>query len=158
MKRAIALVLLTVLILCGCSAKTKTPFYYCRSNFQNVPIESIFASESRDVTGHEHQLNFLISLYLMGPSAKDYVNPFPADVHLQSTEITGNRLTVHLTSMDAVSDSRFSIASACMALTCFEISRYETVTIVSGSRSITLNANMLTLNDSNIPTDTTTGG
>ena len=158
MKRAICLVILLTLILCGCSAKNNVPFYYCRSDFQNVPVESIFDIEKRDISGHEYQLNFLISLYLMGPSNADYVNPFPSDVQLEGTHVNGNCLTVNLTSMDRVSDSRFSIASACLALTCFEISRYETVTIVSGSRTITLTADMLTMYDSGVLMETATGG
>ena len=158
MKRLIAVFLLIFLILCGCSSQSKAPFYYCRVDFQDEPLESIIASENRNITGHEYQLDFLISLYLMGPSNKDFISPFPADVQLQKTQVSGNNLTVTLTDMEAVSDSRFTIASACMALTCFEISNYETVTVVSGKRTITLNSNMLTLHDSGIPEESTIGG
>ena len=158
MKRLIAVFLLIALFLCGCSSKVKAPFYYCRANFQEEPLESIIDSENRDITGHEHQLDFLISLYLMGPSNKDFVSPFPADVQLQKTHVTGTKLTVVLTNMEDISDSRFTIASACMALTCFEISNYETVTVSSGKRTITMNSSMLTLHDSGIPVESTIGG
>ena len=158
MKRLIAVLLLIALILCGCSSKPEASFYYCRANFQEEPIDSIIGSEKRDITGHEHQLSFLISLYLMGPSNKDLINPFPADVQLLGTQVAGNNLTVTLTDMDAVSDSRFTVASACMALTCFEISNYENVTVISGKRTITMNSGMLTLHDSGIPVESTIGG
>ena len=158
MRRLTALFLLAALILCGCSAKVKAPFYYCRSDFQTEPVESIIGSESRDITGHEYQLDFLISLYLLGPSNTDLVSPFPSNVQLQKTQVSGNSLTVFLTNMDNVSDSRFTVASACMALTCFNISHYETLTIVSGNRSLTLDPTMLTLYDSGAITETTTGG
>ena len=158
MKRLIAVFLLIALILCGCSSKTTAPFYYCRANFQEEPLESIIDCEGRDIAGHEHQLDFLISLYLMGPSNKDFVCPFPADVQLKETHVSGTQLTVTLTDMNTVSDSRFTIASACMALTCFEISNCETVTVRSGKRTITMNSSMLTLHDSGIPVESTIGG
>ena len=158
MKRLIAVFLLAVLMLAGCSTKVTAPFYYCRSDFQTDPIESLIESENRDITGHEYQLDFLISLYLMGPSNKDLVSPFPADTQLQKSQVSGNSLTIELTDMDMVSDSAFTVASACMALTCFEISHYETVTITSGSRSVTLDPGTLTLYDSGIPIDITIGG
>ena len=158
MKRITAIFLLAALILCGCSSKVNAPFYYCRTDFQNNPVESIIDSEMRDVSGHEYQLDFLISLYLVGPSDTDFINPFPADVQLLKTTIEANHLTIFLTDMDKLSDSRFTVASACMALTCFDISSYDTITINSGTRSITLDPSILTLCDNSIPLDSTTGG
>ena len=158
MKKFTAFCLLIALLLAGCSSKVTAPFYYCRTDFQEEAIDSLLVSEKRDITGHKYQLDFLISLYLMGPSGKDLVSPFPAGVQLVETHVSNNYLTITLTEMDDISDFQYSIACGCMALTCFEISTYDTVTILSGDRSITMDPSILTVYDSGLPIETNNGG
>ena len=153
MKKHLSLFLVILLLLSGCSAKDHAKFYYSRSEFQYHSPDSVIVSEYRDITGHANDLSFLISLYLMGPLEKDYVSLFPSGVRLLNAELAEKHLTV-----ETLSDSEYSLACACMALTCLELTDAQDVTITSGSRSVTIDPNQLTICDSGTPIETTTGG
>ena len=53
-----------------------------------------------------------------------------------------------------LSDAEFSLACACLSMTCMELVNAEKVTIVSGSRSLTLSRDNLLLNDTITPEET----
>ena len=49
--------------------------------------------------------------------------------------------------LETLSDADYSLACACLTLTCLNITGGEKVTITSGSRSVTMTRNTLTLFD-----------
>ena len=157
MKRIICLILILLLILPGCSGKDQASFHYCRREFQYNSQDSVIVRESRDIADHADDLDFLIALYLLGPLETDYVCPFPAGTQLMGTYMEQDHLTVVLTETSTMTDLEYSLASACMALTCMELTQASTVTVTTESRSLTITPELLTIYDRGIP-DQITGG
>jgi len=159
MKRFACLVLCILLLTCGCTSKETAMFYYQRADFQYDALNGVIVSEKRDITGHQAHMSFLLSLYLMGPQKAEYTSPFPSGTNLLSVEKANDTLVITLTDVkNALTESEFALACACMTMTCLELTSIETVTIVSGERSMSLTQDMITLYDSGTPVETTTGG
>ena len=55
------------------------------------------------------------------------------------------------------SDAEFSLACACLTMTCLEFTDAESVTVISGSRSVTMDESLLTFSDIHVPTQITGG-
>lgn len=159
MKKFFALILsvalLTGLIACVAednSSPGQTCFYYPKARYTYGAKEMVLVPEQRDITGHESDLKYLLALYLVGPLDENLVSPFPAQVRLLSVQESDNRLLVRLTdSGKAINDAEFTLASGCMAKTCFDLMDVESVTIRSGARAVTLGPNDLLLFDDVIP-------
>lgn len=158
MKRINVIILILALILPGCAVQDTTSFYYCRKEYLYNAQDSVIVSEKRDVSGHTNNLEFLLSLYLMGPLDTEYQSPFPENVTLKGVYTSDDFLTIELTPADSLADADFSLACACIALTCLELTPVKTVAIISGSRILNLDADILTLYDSGIPVESTNGG
>lgn len=155
MRRIFCLLLAALLLLslcaCGVDSENQAEFFYRRVKFAYGTGESdgVIVSESRDITSHTDDLPYLISLYLVGPQDEALASPFPAEVRLISAEKTRSKVQIELSEIDSgFSDSAFSLACACMTLTCIELTGVTQVTIVSGERSVTLRQEDLTLYDS----------
>lgn len=149
MKRLTALLLLCALFLSGCADTLKEPvtFYYLNSSYEE-DMSAPIGSEQRESSGHREDLTYLLALYLMGPAAEELQTPLPAGTRLLSAERSGSRITVTLSDCaDTLSDARFTLACGCLALTCLEITEAKTITINSGERSLTLEADNLLLQD-----------
>ena len=70
-------------------------------------------------------------------------------------EQEGTALTIEISNTSALlSDAEFSLACACLSMTCMGLANVENVTIVSGSRSLTLSRDNLLLNDTITPEET----
>lgn len=158
MKRTLILLLVCMLSLSGCGGKEMVTFYYCQADYVYNNTESIIAGESRDISSHSNDLNFLISLYLMGPAEKGFVSAFPADVKLLSLKNQENALYIELSQISNFSEAEYVLACACMAMTCMELTDVNSVTITSDGRSVTIDESNLTLYDTGIPTETSVGG
>lgn len=158
MKRIFLLFLVLLMVTTGCGVKEQAQFYYCQLEYSYESHESMIVSEKRDIQGYTDDLPFLISLYLMGPLDKEYACPFPKGTKLMNSTLENQILTLRLTDTPNLSDAQYSLACACMALTCLDLCDATTVTIKSGNRSITIDPAMLTLNDNEIPTQDTNGG
>lgn len=161
MKRFLCLFLVFMLLaaLTGCSSPSFDPtiFYYCRSpeSYQYFETASIIVSESRDLTGHSRDLQYLVALYLAGPLDEDLISPFPRKTRLQEQEVNGSSLRIELTDLDStMTDAEFSLAAACLAKTCIAYMLCQDATIQSGTRSITINADNVIMFDSAIPENT----
>ena len=162
MKKWICLTLVFVMLLallCGCGNENTVRFYYSSADYLNSRSGSVLASEDRDVTGYRDDPKFLVSLYLAGPLDRDLQLPFPAGTALQSMIVSGSQITIQLHPLpQTMSDSDFSLACACLTMTCLEFTGAETVTILCGNRTVTLNRAMLTFTDNPQPTNSTDGG
>lgn len=154
--RIILAVILLVSLLAGCTLSkpnaSKVTFYYSRREFSFGAENSVIVPEDRDITGHEGEMFYILSLYLMGPLDEDLSSAFPANTRLVRYSASDGHLTVELTSVDDIlSDAEFSLACSCLSLTCTELTRYDRVTVISGSRSMTLHPSNLMLVDTPIP-------
>ena len=159
MRRFLCMILFFALILGGCSGKESASFYYCRNDYIYNSADGVITSEKRDITGHADDLGLLVSLYLMGPLEKNLHSPFPAETKLISVDTSDTTLVLTISDVGyALSESEYTLACTCLALTCLEFTQSSTVTIVSGEKSISIDPAQLTLYDSALPVPTETGG
>lgn len=155
MKRLYCLVLICCLILSGCSntgehIKEPVTFYYVQKNYRK-DMDSVIASEVREASGHKDDLPYLLALYSMGPSDEELKSPLPRNIKIEPQEITEEGLELHLSeNVLTLSDADFTLASACLSLTCIELTGVHQVTVVCGDRTITLQKETLMLH-SNMP-------
>lgn len=162
MKRILSFLLILALMfpLWGCSKgiQDEAVFYYRRAEFRYGEENAVVVPEQRDITGHVGDLSFLISLYLMGPLEEELESPFPKNTRLISVSPVVGAVRIELSNLnDSITDSRFSLACACLALTCLELTDTQEVTITSGDRSVTMDRDSIVLHDS-ITNETTNGG
>ena len=147
-------VLLSTLSGCGQKLNEPVTFYYLKSSYQEN-LDSPIVGEEREVAGHRDNLKYLLSFYLMGPIGKELSSPLPRGTQLYTVEQEGTALTIEISNTSALlSDAEFSLACACLSMTCMELVNAEKVTIVSGSRSLTLSRGNLLLNDTVTPEET----
>ena len=149
-------IVLLVSLLPGCGQKIKEPvtFYYLITNYQENMVSPI-AGEEREVAGYRDNLKYLLTFYLMGPISQELSSPLPRGTQLCSIGQDGANLTIEISdTASALNDSRFSLACACLSMTCMGLTNAENVTIVSGSRSLTLSRDNLLLNDTVTPEET----
>lgn len=159
MKRILCLFLVCCFLFSGCSAvgqriKEPVSFYYIRTNYSE-DMASVIQSEEREASGHRDDLPYLMKLYMMGPTEDSLRSPLPRGAKILSIENTGKEVFVQLSDLTkAMSDADFSLVCACLALTCFDLTKADTTTIASGEWSITMGRDSLTLSDSSaVPTE-----
>ena len=164
MKRLTALVLTLVLLWsvsgCNSAAIEGASFYYRRSPEASQYFEenSIIVPETRDLSGHQGDLQYMLSLYLAGPLEEAVFCPFPSGTRLLSVRKIVGTIRIELSDLDLIlSDSEFSLGCACLTLTCMDFMPCTEVIIDSGNRRVTMNADNLILFDSAVP-DGTAGG
>lgn len=160
MKRCTALILCLLLFLGGCSFKETgenlTAFYYCRTDYVYGDAYGVVAPELREVSAGTADLKNLLSLYLVGPLDEGMASPFRG-FKLISAEMEDSQLVIELVSFDkTITDARFSLACACMTMTCLELTQAEQVTILCGDRSVTMHRDNLLLLDTVTSTQTIT--
>jgi len=148
MKRQLTWLLLTALLLSGCGKINPTvQFYYVSKNYQST-LTDVIVSEKRDASGHENDLSYLLTLYLMGPADKSLQSLLPLGASFQCKENTDGSLDIILADTAKVlTDTDFSLACACLTLTCLDITNAAEVNITSGNRSVTMDRDNLTLFD-----------
>ena len=152
MKRLICTLLAACLLLsflASCGQKLKEPviFYYRKDAYEENMVSPI-EGEEREVAGHRDNLKYLLSFYLMGPISKDLISPLPRGTLVYNIIQKDTELTIELSNTSALlTDSEFSLACACLSMTCMGLANVENVTIVSGSRSLTFASDNLLLSD-----------
>ena len=150
-------IILLVSLLPGCGQKMKEPvtFYYQITNYQENMVSPI-AGEEREVTGYRDNLKYLLTFYLMGPISQELSSPLPRGTQLYSIGQDSAELIIELSdTASTLNDSRFSLACACLSMTCMGLTNAERVTIVSGSRSLTFDRTNLLLSDTIISEENT---
>ena len=153
MKQLICLFLIFSLLLCGCSSfgeriKEPATFYYLCGQYQK-DLCCVILTEEREASGHTDDLSYLLALYLMGPVSEECRSPLPSGTTVESIVYNANALTIELSDLDkTLSDAEFSLAGACLTMTCLDIVPARNVTVISGTRSVTMNQDSLSLFDS----------
>ena len=151
MKRIVCLFLCLCLFLPGCSGelmKDSVTFYYPRREYLYGVEDGVIASEQREASGHANDLHYLLSLYLIGPSNEDLTSLLPRDTRLIQALVQDGVITLELTdTTQSMTDTDFTLACACLTMTALSITGESTVTIISGSRTVTMSRDSLTLFD-----------
>ena len=164
MKKYLILLLSALLLLgmtaCRSGDSNTVQFYYCRDPRSNPYFEEggVIHSESRDLTGHRGDLQYMLGLYLTGPMEDGLLFPFSRQTRLLSVQIQDSELHIELSDhTKSLSDSEFSLSCACLTLTCLDFTQCQSVTIVSGGRTVTMNRDNIILQDI-LPAQENTGG
>ena len=153
MKKGLCLLLGLCQLLSGCALtgdrlKEPVTFYYLREEYQYGTQGGVIVSEEREASGHGRDLSYLLALYLVGPMKEGLVCPLPMGTGIVSLEQTPSGISLVLSdTLGSLSDADYSLACACLTLTCLDITGGEKVTITSGSRSVTMTRDSLTLFD-----------
>lgn len=163
MKRFFCLILiLSLTALCGCSKPetNSVSFYYCRDPefYQYFEEHGVIQPEIRDITGHRSDLRYVVGLYLAGPLEEELRSPFSKTARLVSVQKSGTSILIQLSDeTQNLSDASFSLACACLTLTCMDAFSCNEVTVTSGERSVTMNENSIVLFDTLLPQEATGG-
>ena len=150
-KIACILLAASCLLLLACSdtsAETAT-YYYCRDEFAYGTQDGVIAPEQRDISGHVGDLQYLLSMYLVGPHDESLTSPFPGRTKLLSVRFQEDTVILEITGCsDLLAESQFTLGCACLAMTCLELTDAQYVTIVSADQKVTLSRENLLLFDS----------
>lgn len=149
---SVFLLLCTLLTLPGCKRKEEENlFYYVRKNILYGQEDGVIVPESRDIEGHEADLNYILKLYLEGPHAQELSRPFPGGTTLTELKMEDGHISVTLSdAFGRLQGIDLTLACTCIAYTCFSVSGCESVTVgstLAGSTSITLTRNSVALTD-----------
>ena len=150
MKRLVCLICLFALLLSGCSVtgewiKEPVTFYYVHENYQK-DMSQVIVSELREASGHRDDLTYLLALYSMGPSSEKLKSPFPRNVQIMPIERTADSIVLSITEIaQNMTDADFTLASACLALTCMDLTNAQEITIECADKKVTINNSNLLL-------------
>ncbi len=153
MKRIAILMLTLSVFLSGCGFLSQrmiepVSFYYLDEEYTFGQDSSVIVSEQREASGHRDDLSYMMALYLMGPTEEGHRSPIPRGTRIYIGEQSENDVKLMLSeSALALSPEEFTLACACLTLTCLELTDGEQVTIVCGNNSIAMTRDSLTLQD-----------
>ena len=153
MRRAFCLILAVCLLISGCSLsgermREPVTFYYPRRVYQYGVEDGVIAAEQREASGHRKDLSYLLALYLIGPTDESLYAPLPRGVRFLKADQQDDTVTLELTdTTQSMTEAEFTLACACLTMTCLSITDAESVTILSGSRTVTMSRDNLTLYD-----------
>ena len=155
MKRFVAITLLLCFCLSGCKgleARLKEPvtFYYLQKEYSYGGHGSILTSEIRETYGEHRGLDYLMALYLMGPTEEEHTMPVPSGTKIISAVQENGAVVLVLSDAASVlSESELTLACACLSMTCFDFTDAKKVTLQVGERSISMTRSSLLLSDNN---------
>lgn len=123
MKLKVCILLISVLLfLCACNRQTQgvpsgsVRFYYLQNEIAYNSADSVVSYETKQI--NKLTPEDLIGLYVKGPSKKDLVSPFPAELKLISiTQEYGNIKIVLSDELTALSGLELTLACSCLAKT-----------------------------------------
>ncbi len=151
MKRILPLILVFSLLLSGCGffgerIKSPATFYYL-CEYYTEELCCVIASEEREASGHSSDLPYLLALYQMSPADEGHRSPLPDGTAIQARQ-QDDQICLELSdAAQSLSELDFSLACACLTLTCLDISGAASVTVICGDRTRTMDRSSLTLFD-----------
>ena len=140
MKRWLALILVIILCFSGCALEAGTnnnavDFYYLRTHsgtYDSFFSAGAIGSETRFIPAHQQDLNYMLSLYLQGPSNPELESPFPVGCKVLELHEGDSQLTLVLNPIIAAkNDMDLTIACACLAKTCMAMTGATTIQVES---------------------------
>ena len=153
MKRFLLVFLLMLFLLNACGVQNNKEsdaftFYYLEKEFQYGQAPGMIASELRESTSQRRDLMYLMNLYLMGPTDESHIMPLPKGTRINCKAEENGSVTLELSGASRLlSDSEFTLAGTCLALTCFDITDTPEVTVCNTKSSITISRNNILLED-----------
>jgi len=153
MKQFLAFVILICFLFSGCQLvgeriKEPVTFYYIQGDYQDALSDAI-ASEIREASGHLDDLSYLMALYLMGPTEENHISPLPRGTRIYVVQNSPSGIVLKLSDASKkMTDLQYSLACACLSLTCLELTDADTITITSENRSVTMTSDTILLFDS----------
>ena len=153
MKKILSILTL-LLLLTGCSGNDQDiRFAYRQTDLSYGSLDAVIGWETREAPGKEDDMQYLLTLYLEGPLDDTLTSPFPKGTALESVTFSSDTMYVTLSEVYAGLDGmEHTVASACIAQTCFHLTKVQTVVIKCnsqefGNKSITLTRDSLVLTD-----------
>ena len=128
---------LSLLCLTGCSQQEESrfDFYYLRTSdtIRYGQEDALIAPVSRDITGQDPGLDYLLQLYLESPAPEGYHLPIPNGTYLLSTLWEEDTLVIVLSREFSTLDKmELTLAGACLSATCHNIAGTERIEVRSG--------------------------
>ena len=147
MKRMILFLLIlgTMLTLTACQEETarQQSFYYLRTEdtIAYGREDALIVAVPQEFSP-ETELEILLQLYLDGPVDEDHRNPFPRRTYLLSTIEHGDTLLVVLSREFSTLDGmQLTLAGACLAATCQDLTGFEKIQVRSGENTYDFDVN-----------------
>ena len=141
MKRLILCLAALSLLLClaGCSDQEENNcnFYYLRTSdtIRYGREDAIIAPVSRNISGQNADLSYLLQLYLEGPSEEGFRSPIPQGTYLLSTLWEEDTLIlVFSREFSVLSNIELTLAGACLTATCHDLAGAERIQIRSNDQ------------------------
>ena len=142
MKRFLILILLVCLLTgtagCAKSNENTCTFYYLRTEetiLYGQP-DALIAPVTLEISGQNAEPEYLLQLYLDGPTKANYYNPIPKGTCLLSTLQEENRLILVLSEeFSSLEHVRLTLALSCLAATCHSLTGMEAIHIRSGEET-----------------------
>ena len=159
MKRIFCMMLALCLLLSGCGSlgeriREPVTFHYLCTEYQEK-LCCVIVSEEREASGHAGDLSYLLALYQIGPSNDALCSPLPDGTRIRSSTLDGQILLELSDEAQSLSDLDFSLACACLTLTCLDIADCESVTVTCADRIRTMTRTSLILHDETNTTSAT---
>ena len=148
---AVMLIVMILLTACESVNPDSVTFYYFREpqQYQYFEDNSVICTEKRDLLGHRSDLQYMAGLYLAGPLEEGMSSPFTKNTRLLSIQQVNSEILVELSEHTAaLTDSEFTLSSACLAKTCMDFTRCDAVTVTAGDRTVTMTRDNIVLIDS----------
>lgn len=159
MKRLTAL-LLSILILCGCTSQqfmSPGTFYYPSAEAHYKGSEGIIGSEQRELEGIRNDLGALLRLYLDGPASPELLAPLPSGTVLLDHTLFEQVLTLRFSrELSLLSGIELTVAAGCLARTFLPLTGAEQLiltadgALLNGNTSLTLTLDDLYLRDDSL--------
>ena len=141
MKRLLCfwLMLTLLLSLSGCTTpdENRRTFYYLRTaeTIRTGSEDALIAPVSREISDQDPGLEYLLQLYLEGPTEEDFLSPIPQGTYLLSYAWEGDTLVLVLSREFSQLDKiNLTLAGACLTATCHDLAGAERIEVRSGEQ------------------------
>ena len=139
MKKIFCFILVLVLLipLAACSQAHVDPrvpvtFYYRAREYGLEKGETVVISEAREAFGHREDYQYLVEMYLQGPTTQNCISPFPAGTTLEQLDLMTDKTLIQLSShISLISGVDLTLACICLA---------KTVCQMTGTKSVRISA------------------
>ena len=154
MKRLFPLLLCITMLLSfpGCVGKDETTytFYYLRTaeTIRYGDADALVAPVTREISGENPGLSYLLQRYLDGPVEEGYLSPIPKGTYLLSTLWADGTLVLVLSrEFSTAQGISLTLCGACLAATCYDLAGAEQIEVYSGEEVYQFNLSDYTFID-----------